>query len=227
MSNEIKTLVGKNNYLFLNNDSCQEIKYHQKNNNYNNNTNYNNTKKYSKYQNKLMVVIFPDKSIIYNKFLPDGVDCIYRGPLDAFKNYLGDILHDPYDYLINIEDNYYYSDDIENIYCTYFIKEKNIYNMTFYNYDYIDKTNDLVGKVLSWDIISEYIIITNNNESLNDIEIIIFYDSFLLSSLTLYMKTFRKIIFIKKPFNAEYIDKFNMEYIIELKVERFLNIFMK
>ena len=297
MNNLVKTLIGKNNYLFLNNDANQEIKNHQTNTN----NLYNNILNQYIVNKKIMVVIFPDKSLIYNKFLPDNFNCIYRPSFNSFKQILGNIVHDPYSYLVNIndcyyktdthinlkgsyevyknclkyfsnlynininiedikiiqkycekglndlnlglgdltwkinyqdlilnniEDNYYYSDNIELIYCKYIIKKNNNYNMKFFDYNLVNKTEDLVDKLLVWDIISNYIIITNNENALNNIEILIFYDSFLLSTLTLYMKTFKKIIFIKKPYSVSYVNMFKIDYIIEFKVERFLNNFI-
>lgn len=290
----IKTLIGKNNYLFLTNDSNKEIEYHQTDKS---SYNIKNSNAYLKNKNKLMVVIFPDKSIIYNIFLPDNIKCLYRPSFNTFNNILGDIVHDSYEYLkdmddvyyktdthinfkgayevyknslkyfnklfklnivskdlvinkkycenlnslnvgagdlaskINcgdlilgdITDSYYYSEQNLELYYKFTIKNENIYNMKFYNYEFEDKTNELDNKLFTWEIVSNYIIITNNINALNDIKILIFYDSFLLSTLALYMETFKEIIFIKRPYNINFVNKFKTDYIIEFKVERFLN----
>ena len=57
----IKTLIGKDNYLFLYNDSSKEIESHCQNVSTLKPYHYNN---YIKNIDKLMITIFPDKSII-------------------------------------------------------------------------------------------------------------------------------------------------------------------
>ena len=55
----IKTLIGKNDYLFLINDSNKELDIHI--NGYTI-VNENSFKKYEKYLDKFLIFIYPDKS---------------------------------------------------------------------------------------------------------------------------------------------------------------------
>ena len=290
-----KVLVGKNDYLFLTNDSSNEIISHASN--ISTISKYK-IEQYNKNVNKCLVIIFTDKSIIYNDKLPDGISCIYRSSLNKLKSCLNNHLHDSYEYLKNtdepyyktdthinlngsyevyknsmnhfntlfntniiikkinikskyvekglstlqvglgdltwsinlgdivlknVSDNYYYSDDVVELYCKYNIIENNIYNMKFYDYEYNDKTNTLINTIFSWSVVSDYIIITKNLEVTNRLKVLIFYDSFLLSTLSIYMETFYEVIFIKSVYNNIIIDKYNPNYILEYRVERFLN----
>jgi hypothetical protein len=83
---------------------------------------------------------------------------------------------------------------------------------------------DLVWFVLiyiEWNIVSKYILyqknITNNN-----LKVIIFYDSLLLSSLSLYMELFETVYMIKDIYNNEIINIIKPDYVFEFRVERFL-----
>ena len=84
----------------------------------------------------------------------------------------------------------------------------------------IMKIND---NIISWDIVSKYIITTKNDNVTNKLKVLIFYDSFLLSTMILYMETFYECIFIKRPYTIDLINKNHSDYILEYKVERFLN----
>jgi hypothetical protein len=95
--------------------------------------------------------------------------------------------------------------------------------MKFYDYENNNKTEDLIDNIISWDIISQYIITTKNDNVTNKFKVLIFYDSFLLSTMILYMETFYECIFIKRPYTIDLINKNHSDYILEYKVERFLN----
>ena len=61
-----KTLIGKENYLFLQNDSGQELKIHNENLDLVADNFY---LKYSENINKYLLVVFPNKSLIHKKYL--------------------------------------------------------------------------------------------------------------------------------------------------------------
>ena len=295
----IKTLIGKDNYLFLYNDSSKELEFHCQNVSTLKPYHYNN---YIQNINKLLITIFPDKSIIYNQYLPDEYSnkCIYRENFKQLHNQLPNNIHNPFIYLKNIpdcyyttdthinfkgayevyknsihqfnelfsqniqikeinmdcihlekdkglvslcvgigdlmwktncgdiilediSDNYYYSNNIPEFYCKYKIQKDNIFDMKFYDYENNNKTEDLIDNIISWDIISQYIITTKNDNVTNKFKVLIFYDSFLLSTMILYMETFYECIFIKRPYTIDLINKNHSDYILEYKVERFLN----
>jgi hypothetical protein len=115
-------------------------------------------------------------------------------------------------------DNYYYSDDIEDFYMKYTIKNNDKY--IFYNYELENKNEELENKIVDWNIISKYIIYKNNIDKKN--KVIIFYDSFLLSILPLYMELFKDVYMIKNIYNNELIDLIKPDYVFEFRVERFL-----
>lgn len=63
--------------------------------------------------------------------------------------------------LPDISDNYYYSNDIIQLYYKYKIQNINVFNMRFYDYNDNDKTTDLIDSIFVWDTVSNYIIKTN------------------------------------------------------------------
>ena len=116
-------------------------------------------------------------------------------------NNLGDIK------LSNINDDYYYSNDIIDFYTIYKIIEDG--NLRFLDYQLYDKNSDLIGQVVDWSIISNYIIYIKNIDISNRLKIIIFYDSFLLSSLSLYFDIFYEVWFIKNVYDNDLIKEIN------------------
>ena len=100
-----KTLVGKNNLLFLINDNNNSLLNH-----INNKMNIIDTKlnKYDKYLNKFKLFIFPDKEIICSKNLPEKYNKkLYRPTLEKYKLYLKDHII----ILNNIDETDYYKTD--------------------------------------------------------------------------------------------------------------------
>jgi hypothetical protein len=150
-------------------------------------------------------------SIIKNINLTD----LGRGIGDlTWINNLGDVK------LNSVSDDYYYSNDIIDFYTRYkIIKDGNI---RFFDYQLNDKTNDLFGTLVNWDIISNYIIYIKNIDISNRSKIIIFYDSFLLVSLSLYFDLFYEVWFIKNVYDNNLIQKINPDFVFEFRVERFL-----
>ena len=122
--------------------------------------------------------------------------------------------------LDNIYDTYYFSNDIIQFYNSYKIENKN--NIRLLTYDLIDATQELEEKkvVLHWEIISKYIIYKNTNNNAN--KILIFYDSFLINTLSLYLDLFENIYFVKNIYDNNIINKIKPTYVFEFRVERFL-----
>ena len=78
-----KTLIGKNGYLFLINDACDEINTHQ------NNVCKLSADFYKKYTfNNILLVVFPNKSLTCKQYLPDGYDLQYRPAFNKYADYL-------------------------------------------------------------------------------------------------------------------------------------------
>jgi hypothetical protein len=126
------TLIGKNNYLFLINDSCRELDIHC------NNLNLVKDKSLERYTfNNFALIVFPDKSVIYKEHLPDiyFLKNRYRPGLDIYIDVLRNKIIDTYDILKNEEDVYYKTDSHINmkgsfIVYKFFIQELNkIYNL--------------------------------------------------------------------------------------------------
>ena len=125
--------------------------------------------------------------------------------------------------LQDISDNYYYSTDIIEFYCKYKIQKDNKFDMKFYDHENNNKTEELIDTIVSWNTLSTYIITTKHDKVNNKFKVLIFYDSFLLSTMVLYMETFYECIFIKRPYSIDLVNKNHSDYILEYKVERFLN----
>lgn len=283
-----KTLIGKEGYLFLQNDSAGELEIHCRNIC---TANINTINLYRLYNN-LILIIFPDKTIVCNRFLPDGYNAKYRPSIDIYKKLLQDKVIDTYDIVKNIDsfyktdthmnflaaykcyihavneinkkfsiniipidikidnkecilsdlglgigdltwemnlgnqildsklDSYYYTNDISNIYCTYNITNNG--NIRILNNSFKDITEDLENNTIDWNIISKYILYTNNSKCNNHFKTLIFYDSFLLSTLNLWMNTLSETYFVKSIFNPQLIDIIKPDYIFEFRLERYL-----
>lgn len=284
----IKTLIGLNEYLFLINDSCKELEVHCNNLNI---VNKNNLSKYN-FKNFLLVV-FPNKSLIYKKYLPKQYDPKYRPALDDYINHFGNKIIDTYDILKNetntyyktdthinmkggylvykyfiqklneiynlnikskeikllskdciltelrygigdllwksnlgeqmIEDKtdiFYYSDDIKYIYYNHVINKND--NLRILNKENLRDINDtLEDSLITWEILSNNILYKKNNCP-NKNKILIFYDSFLISLLDLYLELFEEVYMVKDIYNNKFIDMIKPDYVFEFRVERFL-----
>lgn len=283
-----KTLIGKNDYLFLINDSCKELEVH------NNNlclVSKDFYKKYEKFQHKYLLIVFPNKSLIYKHFLPDSYNMIYRPAFDIYSNYFLKNIIDGYNILKDIEDPFFKTDTHVNLKGAYIIykifvnKINEIFNLnidivdiniqkqicvlsnlqigigdltwesnlgnqilnnitdTYYysddiNYIYMkhtiinndkirlldqslnDITNNHINSIIIWDLISKYILYKNNENKFYTV--LIFYDSFLLSTLSLYLDMFKHVYMSKSIYDINLINKIKPDYIFEFKCERFL-----
>jgi len=290
-----KTLIGKDGYLFLQNDSARELDVHNKNLC----LIKNSLSRFDSIKHKYMITVFPNKSFLYKRFLPDGFDMKYRPGFDTYKKYFDSQIIDGYEILknetdvyyktdthINLKgayimycifikeankifnlgivskvckiectntdnlssigvgigdltwpsnlghqsiqstlDTYYYSDDICALYCKHKI-QKNDGQVAFFlfeNNKLCNKTNSLDGEILSWHHVSKYILYKNNSyKKLPEKKIVIFYDSFLLSTLSLYMEIFNEVFLVKSTTNFELINHISPDYVFEFRTERFL-----
>lgn len=283
-----KTLIGKNDYLFLTNDTNKELEVHCNNLHL---VNDENLKRYLNISNFLLI-IFPNKSLVYKQYLPDNYDAKYRPAFDAYSKVLKDKIIDTYDVLKNEEDVYYKTDTHINmkgsyVVYRYFIQELNrIFNMniqpkeltllskhvnlmdlqigigdllweqnlgnqvvdncidTFYyssdveyiyckhtiqindtlrvlNSNLIDQNHILIGSVIDWNILSNYILYQKNNTT-NKMKVVIFYDSFLIALLRLYLDLFEEVYMIKDIYRKDIIHYLKPDYVFEFRVERFL-----
>ena len=120
-----KTLIGKNGYLFLINDSCEELKVHC------NNLNKVSDLKLSRYQfNNFFIVVFPNKSLQLKQYLPDNYIVKYRPALEIYKKKFQEKILDTYEILKNEDEVFYKTDTHMNlkgdyiVYCN-FIKQIN------------------------------------------------------------------------------------------------------
>jgi hypothetical protein len=130
-----KTLIGRENYLFLINDGSNEIEKHCVNNLSGNINIINNYKKYNNYY----LIVYPDKSYIYNYYLPDNYKAVYRPIFNHYKIELNERILDCYEILKN-EDNIYYKTDTH-------INLKGNYLVFNYFSDFVKKININIPKV--------------------------------------------------------------------------------
>jgi hypothetical protein len=288
-----KTLIGKNGYLFLQNDSGNELKIHNENLCLVKDV---SLQRYYEYKDKLLLTVFPNKSLLYKDFLPDDFDMKYRPAFDIYKKVFDDKIIDGYSVLhnyentfyktdthinlngayiiyytfidkinslfgINIvkkeieiknklvnslnelnsgigdltwkinlgnqnlestEDVYYYSNDFTEIYLKYKVKVNDpLRIIRFDKKELIDNTDDFIDKIIDWDMLSQHILYKKNN-IVPKIKCLIFYDSFLLSTLGLYLELFDEVYLSKSVFSNEIVEIINPDYICEFRIERFL-----
>jgi hypothetical protein len=102
--NKIKTLFGKDDYLFLINDACRSLENHC---NYRTLFNINYIKLYNEYINskKILFFMFPNKEIICKEYLPDKYKILNRDKMSYYKYNFIDLFYDSTQ-LFNVEDFY-------------------------------------------------------------------------------------------------------------------------
>lgn len=288
-----KTLIGKNGYLFLQNDSARELEVH-----------CNNLDIIKPYQirkvlqikDKYIMTIFPNKSLLCKDYLPDGYYPMYRPGFQKYSAALTNHIIDGYELLkekkdevfyktdthmnlngccmiyhafvdtvnqlfglsipkkehtiqkINVlnlqhldigigdllgemnlgnqqpestSDTYYFSDDIQLLYCKKYIDHEGIRVIAHENNTLLDVTDSHVGKIIDWNMISKSIFYKKNDIS-DTHKVLIFHDSFLLSTLSLYLSMFGEVYTSKSIVRKDLIDLINPDYIFEFRVERFL-----
>lgn len=120
----------------------------------------------------------------------------------------------------NHNDTFYYSNDIEYIYCTHKIQIND--KLRILDKTLIDKNIDLQNVVIDWKILSNYILYQQNVCS-NKLKVVIFHDSLLISVLSLYLEMFNEVFTIKSKYDNTIISTINPDYVFEFRVKRFLN----
>jgi len=275
-----KTLIGKNGILFLHNDSAKELDVHC------NNLNLIQDATLSRYTfNNFFIFVYPNKSLIYKDYLPDGYICKYRPAFDIYKNKFNNNIFDLYEilknetdvyyktdthinfkgnyivykYFIDIlnsrlnlnlipkeidlkmcelggadltcvenlgqqqlsskQDNYYFSHDCPGFYSEYIIKNDN--DIRFLNYNLIDITYSLEDTLCVWNTLSNYIVYKKNDKKV-PLKVVVFHDSFFISTIPLYLDLFDEIYLIKNSYNNDLINLINPNVVLEFRVERFL-----
>jgi len=135
-----KTLIGKNNFLFLQNDSARELEVH------NNNlclVHHEFYKRYETIKEKFLIIIFPNKSYIYSNFLPDNFNMIFRPGFDMYNNYFNNNILDGYQILKDVDDTYYKTDTHINnkgaliMFNEFVNKINNLFNLNINNIQYL------------------------------------------------------------------------------------------
>jgi len=154
----------------------------------------------------------------YNKIELENLNSLGFGIGDlTWDSNLGDQI------LESTKDNYYEIIGSEILYTKYkFNENSEIKTLQYIDNIIIDKTIDNYDKILDWHIISDYILFKQNSNIDNKLKVVIFYDSFLCSTLQLYMNLFYEVYFIKSTFDINIINFINPDYIFEFRVERFL-----
>jgi hypothetical protein len=224
-----KTLIGKHNYLFLINDSAKELEVHC------NNLNLVQDKTLSRFKFKnFLLIVFPNKSLVYKQYLPDEYKIKYRPALDHYKNVLTNTLVDTYDILKNEEDVYYKTDTHINIKGSYIV----------YKY-FIQKLNELYRldiKIKECVILNKIVVLSNLQLGIGDLlwdnnlgnQIVdVHLDSFYYSDDIDYiyckhkiqkqnLELFEEVYMIKEIYNNIVIDIIKPDFVFEFRVERFL-----
>jgi hypothetical protein len=119
------------------------------------------------------------------------------------------------------KDNFFYSEEVEIIFCKRVVSDEG--KMRVLTKELKDITKDVEGQRVEWNnILSPYILFQRNEESEINKKVIIFYDSFLVNTLSLYLEMFREVFLIKTEFQGHYVDIINPDYVIEFRAERFL-----
>ena len=127
--------------------------------------------------------------------------------------------------LNNINDVYYTINQNFPFYCK--LKITNPLNVENVNINILNGlldnvTDQYLNNIITWQILSDNIIESKNNNNGNNIKVLIFYDSFLIQIVPLIMKTFKHCFFSKTNINYNLIDKINPNFVLEFRVERFL-----
>jgi hypothetical protein len=125
--------------------------------------------------------------------------------------------------LENTNDTYFFSNDFELLYCKYKITLNSEINLLlFHNLKFENINSQLNNQILSWDHLSKYILYKKNIVLENKKKVLIFYDSFLLSTMSLYLNMFHEVYMAKTTFSQDLVNLVKPDYIFEFRVERFL-----
>ena len=116
-------------------------------------------------------------------------------------------------------DVYFKSDTVESLYMTYKIAVDGPIRLLGPTLEDITETH--VGATLDWSIVSPCILFKKNPGGVSK-KVLIFYDSFLCSTLSLYLNLFAATYMAKTIYDPVLVDKINPDLVFEFRVERFL-----
>ena len=122
--------------------------------------------------------------------------------------------------IADTSDVYFYSDTAvaESPYMKYRVGAGSIRLLTSALEDITDSYN---GKLLDWPILSSCILFIRNAGAIGK-RVLIFYDSFLISTMSLYMNIFNETYMAKKIYDPALVDLVKPDYVFEFRAERFL-----
>jgi len=119
-------------------------------------------------------------------------------------------------------DTFFVSNEINALYTIYEFKENDrIRLMRFQSNQLLDETDINIGEKMDWIVISKYILY-KKNDCYPNCRILIFYNSFLLSTMSLYLELTSDVYMFKSTFNKSLVEHLNPDYVFEFRVERFL-----
>ena len=122
--------------------------------------------------------------------------------------------------LDDVTDTYYYSNGCKQLYFSQITNSEYKF-LSMQNSNLVDATDSVIGKHMTWDIVSKYIVYRKNNFA-NKVKVLIFYDSFLTSTMHLYLAMFDEVYMIKNIYSDDTVKIINPDYVFEFRVERFL-----
>jgi hypothetical protein len=203
-----KTLIGKNDYLFLINDSSKELEIHV---NGITSVNQDSFKKYENYLDKFLIFIYPDKCYHLKDFLPDNINIQYRPGYLLYKEYFKNKIFDFTEILKYTEEPFYKTDTHINFLGGYnsnyyFIEQiNNVLNMNInFRKLNINKKDicllDLklgIGDLLFKDNIGDLVINNNIDTYYYNDDIPHFYTNYLIDNNEKQIYDNAKIFFIK------------------------------
>lgn len=134
---------------------------------------------------------------------------------------LGDLTWDSNkgDLVVDTNDTYY---TIKPCIKFYAERYNNNDNYQLLDYELNNNSENYVNKIVTWDCISKNLLYKKNKSYFIDKKALIFYDSFLLSTVKLYENIFKEIYLVKNIFKENIIKNIKPDFIIEARVERFL-----
>jgi hypothetical protein len=121
--------------------------------------------------------------------------------------------------LAGTDDVFFKSDTVDSLYMTYKIAVDGSIRLLGSKLE--DITEKYAGATLDWSVVSECILYKKNSNGVAK-KVLIFYDSLLCSTLSLYINLFTEIYMVKNIFNPALVDKINPDLVFEFRVERFL-----
>lgn len=119
----------------------------------------------------------------------------------------------------NISDLYFYSTSVRSIYLEHKLSYYSDIRLVTYNN--IDVTDKYKTQIIDWKMLSDNILHTFNDAGINK-KVLFFYDSFLISTISLYMDIFKETYMAKSIYDPSLIKLLEPDLIFEFRVERFL-----